>query len=171
MEADEARARRDLFVLDRAAARRRPCGPRCDCRNGSFCALCHLHANRRGHLADRIYRLAARHDVHVGRAAALPRRNWRVSRADLRRDEGTTALRGVADHRRRLMDPQYAAAYPNLYRHHWWWRVREQILLEKIRRILGRVRNPRILDVGCGAGLFFDALQPFGHVEGIEADL
>ena len=28
----------------------------------------------------------------------------------------------------------------------------------------------RILDVGCGAGLFFDALQHFGHVEGIESD-
>ena len=28
----------------------------------------------------------------------------------------------------------------------------------------------RILDVGCGAGLFFDALEPFGHVEGIESD-
>ena len=69
------------------------------------------------------------------------------------------------------MDPQYAAAYPALYRHHWWWRVRERILLEKIRRILRRVRNPRILDVGCGRGCFFDALQPFGHVEGIESDL
>ena len=44
VEADEARARWDLFVLDRAAARRRPCGPRCDCRNWSVCALRHLHA-------------------------------------------------------------------------------------------------------------------------------
>jgi len=30
------------------------------------------------------------------------------------------------------MDAQYAGAYPELYRHHWWWRVREEILLRKI---------------------------------------
>jgi len=68
------------------------------------------------------------------------------------------------------MDAQYAAAYPELYRNHWWWRVREEILLRKIRRILAAVSRPRILDVGCGAALFFDALQQFGRVEGIESD-
>ena len=68
------------------------------------------------------------------------------------------------------MDPEYAAAYPALYRHHWWWRTREQILLRKIRQILAGVERPRMLDVGCGAALFFDALEPFGHVEGVESD-
>ncbi len=69
------------------------------------------------------------------------------------------------------MDATYAAAYARLYREHWWWRVREGILLRTIRQILGaRSRDARILDVGCGAGLFFDALEAFGHVEGIEAD-
>jgi len=68
------------------------------------------------------------------------------------------------------MDAQYAGAYPELYRHHWWWRVREEILLRKIRRILTDVPSPRILDVGCGAGLFFDQLEQFGHVEGVESD-
>jgi 2-polyprenyl-3-methyl-5-hydroxy-6-metoxy-1,4-benzoquinol methylase len=68
------------------------------------------------------------------------------------------------------MDERYAAAYPELYRRHWWWRARERILLGTIRELLGRARGVRILDVGCGAGLFFDALEPFGHVEGIEAD-
>src|SRR5712692_6990265 len=75
------------------------------------------------------------------------------------------------------MDAQYAEAYPELYRSHWWWRVREEILLRKIRGILtgAECRAPgagcaRILDVGCGAGLFFDALQQFGWVEGIESD-
>jgi SAM-dependent methyltransferase len=68
------------------------------------------------------------------------------------------------------MNEQYAAAYPELYRSHWWWRVREEILLRKIGSILGGVRHARILDVGCGAGLFFDALEPFGRLEGIESD-
>ena len=47
----------------------------------------------------------------------------------------------------------------------------KRILLDKIREIAGnRTRDARILDVGCGAGLFFDALEQFGHVEGIESD-
>lgn len=68
------------------------------------------------------------------------------------------------------MDARYAAAYPNLYRNHWWWRVREEILVRKIRRVLGGDSGARILDVGCGAALFFNALQQFGHVEGVESD-
>ena len=69
------------------------------------------------------------------------------------------------------MDSVYAAAYPELYRRHWWWRAREAILLRTIATLLDDRPPPRrILDVGCGAGLFFDALQPFGHVEGIESD-
>jgi SAM-dependent methyltransferase len=69
------------------------------------------------------------------------------------------------------MDAAYAAAYADLYRRHWWWRVRERILLDRIRDLLGdRVPHVRILDIGCGAGLFFDALAQFGHVEGIESD-
>jgi SAM-dependent methyltransferase len=69
------------------------------------------------------------------------------------------------------MDAAYTAAYADLYRRHWWWRVRERILLGRIRGLLGDgVHDARILDVGCGAGLFFDALEQFGHVEGIESD-
>jgi 2-polyprenyl-3-methyl-5-hydroxy-6-metoxy-1,4-benzoquinol methylase len=68
------------------------------------------------------------------------------------------------------MDATYTAAYSQLYREHWWWRLREQFLLRKIGRLLGGSRDARILDVGCGAGLFFDALQAFGRVEGIESD-
>ncbi|HJR59049.1 MAG TPA: class I SAM-dependent methyltransferase [Vicinamibacterales bacterium] len=69
------------------------------------------------------------------------------------------------------MDSVYAETYPELYRRHWWWRVREGILLRRIAGLLEKKERPvRILDVGCGAGLFFDALQRFGDVEGIESD-
>ena len=68
------------------------------------------------------------------------------------------------------MEAEYTEAYGRLYREHWWWRAREEILLETIRGILkGRDSGLGILDVGCGAGLFFDALEEFGHVEGIES--
>jgi SAM-dependent methyltransferase len=69
------------------------------------------------------------------------------------------------------MDTDYAAAYPDLYARHWWWRVREGILLGKIRRLLEDVPDARILDVGCGAAMFFDALERFGRVEGVESDV
>jgi SAM-dependent methyltransferase len=69
------------------------------------------------------------------------------------------------------MDAEYAAAYTRLYREHWWWRVRERILVEKVRQSLqNHGSHARILDVGCGAGVFFDVLEQFGHVEGIESD-
>ncbi len=58
------------------------------------------------------------------------------------------------------MDTTYAAVYPELYRKHWWWRVRERVLLRKIGSLLKTTSGTaRILDVGCGAGLFFDALK------------
>ena len=41
------------------------------------------------------------------------------------------------------MDSAYAAAYPDLYRNHWWWRVREHILLGEIERLLADVPGPR----------------------------
>lgn len=67
------------------------------------------------------------------------------------------------------MDPQYAAVYPDLYRYHWWWRVRERMLISTLRRVSPSA-HARILDVGCGGGLFFGELQHFGEVTGIEAD-
>jgi 2-polyprenyl-3-methyl-5-hydroxy-6-metoxy-1,4-benzoquinol methylase len=67
------------------------------------------------------------------------------------------------------MEAQYAALYPELYRRHWWWRVRERMLLATLRRLVP-APPVRILDVGCGGGLFFEALQQFGDITGIEAD-
>lgn len=67
------------------------------------------------------------------------------------------------------MRKDYGQVYDQLYRQHWWWRAREWMLLKMIRRLpLGR--QPRILDVGCGNGVFFGPLQEFGYVEGIEVD-
>lgn len=69
------------------------------------------------------------------------------------------------------MDPEYARQYRELYERHWWWRAREQFVLETLRRYRrpGEMRRA-ILDVGCGDGLLFDRLSEFGDAWGVESD-
>ena len=70
------------------------------------------------------------------------------------------------------MKPDYARRYRTLWERHWWWRAREAMLLDRIDRLhrRGSRRPIRVLDVGCGDGLFFDRLERFGRVEGLEPD-
>jgi SAM-dependent methyltransferase len=68
------------------------------------------------------------------------------------------------------MRSEYAEGYAELYRRHWWWRAREEYLVGILRRYLTSRSSYRILDVGCGAGLFFDRLSEFGTVCGVETD-
>ena len=68
------------------------------------------------------------------------------------------------------MDPAYGARYEDLYRRHWWWRAREAAILLELRRLRPAGGFRRILDVGCGNGLFFDRLSELGEVEGVEPD-
>jgi SAM-dependent methyltransferase len=68
------------------------------------------------------------------------------------------------------LEPEYARQYRNLYMHHWWWRSREEAILGVLRRHLSTNAGLKILDIGCGDGLFFDRLAEFGDVEGVEPD-
>jgi 2-polyprenyl-3-methyl-5-hydroxy-6-metoxy-1,4-benzoquinol methylase len=68
------------------------------------------------------------------------------------------------------VDPEYAQRYRELYERHWWWRAREQFVLETVRRHLPTGGRGAILDVGCGDGLLFDRLAEFGEVQGVESD-
>jgi SAM-dependent methyltransferase len=68
------------------------------------------------------------------------------------------------------MEAEYAAAYPDLYRRHWWWRAREDFLLDLLKAELPARYPIALLDVGCGAGLFLDRLKGFGEVYGVESD-
>ena len=68
------------------------------------------------------------------------------------------------------MEADYAAVYGELYRRHWWWRAREAVVLATLRRLRAGRGPGRVLDIGCGDGLFFDALAEFGEVEGVEPD-
>jgi SAM-dependent methyltransferase len=69
------------------------------------------------------------------------------------------------------METDYAAAYAELYRGHWWWRAREHLLIETLKSLVPVEGWNRVLDVGCGDGLFLQVLSQFGaHVEGLELD-
>ena len=64
----------------------------------------------------------------------------------------------------------YARNYRRLWEEHWWWRGRRRFVLDWVRRLSVRRPPERILDVGCGDGLFFDDLSRFGEPWGVEAD-
>ena len=68
------------------------------------------------------------------------------------------------------MQVEYAQTYRTLWECHWWWRAREAYLLDHLERLHRRMRERplRILDIGCGDGLFFERLSRFGRVEGLE---
>jgi SAM-dependent methyltransferase len=68
------------------------------------------------------------------------------------------------------LNPDYAAAYGELYRRHWWWRAREAMLVHELERHQPVGGWASLLDIGCGDGLFFDQLARFGEVWGVESD-
>ena len=68
------------------------------------------------------------------------------------------------------MDPDYGKHYRTLYEKHWWWRAREEILVDELRRRFPKRAHLSILDVGCGDALFFGRLSEFGDAEGVESD-
>ena len=68
------------------------------------------------------------------------------------------------------LDPEYGEQYRALYKRHWWWRAREEMLVGELRERLPQKLGLSILDVGCGDALFFEQLRQFGDVEGVESD-
>jgi 2-polyprenyl-3-methyl-5-hydroxy-6-metoxy-1,4-benzoquinol methylase len=66
------------------------------------------------------------------------------------------------------LDTAYRKQYRDLYQRHWWWRAREEIISDELRKRLSVNLPVAVLDVGCGDGLFFDRLREFGEVDGIE---
>lgn len=68
------------------------------------------------------------------------------------------------------MQADYGRRYRELYERHWWWRAREAVILDALRERRPARGWHRILDVGCGDGLFFEPLAEFGEVEGVEAN-
>ncbi len=71
------------------------------------------------------------------------------------------------------MDIQYLQSYPHLYRNHWWWRARENLLLRIFRAALTQIPSSarRFLDIGGGEGLFMEQLSQFGSVHACDPSL
>lgn len=68
------------------------------------------------------------------------------------------------------MERSYAEVYRTLHERHWWWRAREAHLVGWLERLRPAGGFGPILDVGCGAALWFDRLRAFGDPEGVEGD-
>jgi 2-polyprenyl-3-methyl-5-hydroxy-6-metoxy-1,4-benzoquinol methylase len=69
------------------------------------------------------------------------------------------------------MDADYGARYRDLFERHWWWRARERVILDALRAHAPASGWGNVLDIGCGDGLFFDALATLPgvtYVEGVE---
>jgi 2-polyprenyl-3-methyl-5-hydroxy-6-metoxy-1,4-benzoquinol methylase len=66
------------------------------------------------------------------------------------------------------VDAEFSQQYRRLYEQHWWFRVREELILKFLRRKQPPGGWGNILDVGCGDGLFFRELMKLGDVDGIE---
>ncbi|HEX4048231.1 MAG TPA: class I SAM-dependent methyltransferase [Elusimicrobiota bacterium] len=64
----------------------------------------------------------------------------------------------------------YAKNYRRLWDEHWWWQARRRFVLRRLDALAARRPLKRILDVGCGDGLFFGELARFGEVWGVEPD-
>jgi SAM-dependent methyltransferase len=72
------------------------------------------------------------------------------------------------------MQESYSTIYVDLWRHHWWWRARHELVMHTVEKLLqGDVTPPRernILDIGCAGGVCFDDLSRYGEVYGVEPD-
>lgn len=72
------------------------------------------------------------------------------------------------------MQADYSSEYINLWKNHWWWQSRHELVMRTIRKLRKKQRdderNWNILDIGCGGGVAFEDFAKFGDIYGIEPD-
>lgn len=68
------------------------------------------------------------------------------------------------------MEAEFAQSYRDLYLRHWWFQARRRLLLATLDEHLPSTGCGKILDVGCGDGLFFEDLRRWGEPSGVETD-
>jgi SAM-dependent methyltransferase len=67
------------------------------------------------------------------------------------------------------MDKAYYYKYYDFERKHWWFTVREKILMNEIRKKVSG-KKLKILNIGCATGRSTEALSEFGQVVSLEYD-
>lgn len=75
------------------------------------------------------------------------------------------------------MEATITQTYRRLWHEHWWWQVRQRIVLDAARAALARNQSfraagvqPKLFELGCGGGHSFDALSQLGSIQGVEPD-
>lgn len=72
------------------------------------------------------------------------------------------------------MQESYSAIYADLWRRHWWWRVRHELVMRTVEELFRGEDTPSsqrtIFDIGCAGGVSFDDLSRYGEVYGSEPD-
>ncbi len=68
------------------------------------------------------------------------------------------------------MDRKFYDEYFDLERSHWWFIVRAQIIMDRIRKLANGRTDLKILNVGAGTGRTSELLVEFGEVTSIEYD-
>lgn len=68
------------------------------------------------------------------------------------------------------MEKKYYEEYFDLERRHWWFQVRNRLLMERIAAVLGPKRPLRILNIGAGTCATSELLARFGEVVSVEYD-
>ena len=68
------------------------------------------------------------------------------------------------------MDSDFLSKYYDLERNHWWFRVREKIILQQLHKSLPESVPVSILNVGVATGKTTEMMEPFGRVISVEVD-
>lgn len=68
------------------------------------------------------------------------------------------------------MDRKFLDAYYKMEREHWWFQVREKIILDQIKSTIFKNESLDILNIGAATGRSSEILQSFGEVQSLEYD-
>jgi len=68
------------------------------------------------------------------------------------------------------MKKEYFLEYYKLERNHWWFIVREKIIIKRLRKIIGNAKELNILNIGVATGRTTEVLSKLGNVVSVEYD-
>ena len=68
------------------------------------------------------------------------------------------------------MNRDYYNEYYDIERSHWWFKVREKIIIQRLSLFLGQRANLKLLNIGAATGRSTEVLSEFGSVTSLEFD-